>query len=277
VTATRLIERLQALYPGASRRSLKQWLAGSRVRVNGAVVIRGDVEIADGDRVQLASPAPPACPAPLRLVHEDEDILVVDKPAGLLSIATERERERTAYRLLRDWVARRGAREARLFIVHRLDRETSGLIVFAKSIAAKQHLQAQFAARTAERVYVALAEGVVRQDEGSLTSRLVEDRALRVRIAERGGGREAITRYRVLERRRSATLLELRLVTGRRAQIRAQLAAAGHPIAGDAQYGGRTDPMRRLALHATRLAFLHPRGNRVSFDSPPPPAFGRRA
>ncbi len=277
MTATRLIERLQALYPGASRRSLKQWLAGSRVRVNGAVVIRGDVEIADGDRVQLASPAPPACPAPLRLVHEDEDILVVDKPAGLLSIATERERERTAYRLLRDWVARRGAREARLFIVHRLDRETSGLIVFAKSIAAKQHLQAQFAARTAERVYVALAEGVVRQDEGSLTSRLVEDRALRVRIAERGGGREAITRYRVLERRRSATLLELRLVTGRRAQIRAQLAAAGHPIAGDAQYGGRTDPMRRLALHATRLAFLHPRGNRVSFDSPPPPAFGRRA
>ena len=274
MTATRLIERLQALYPGASRRSLKQWLAGSRVRVNGAVVVRGDVEIGDEDRVHLASAPPPPCPMPLRLVHEDDDILVVDKPSGLLSIATERERERTAYRLLRDWVTRRGARAARLFIVHRLDRETSGLIVFAKSIAAKQHLQAQFAARTAERVYVALAEGVVRPDEGSLTGHLVEDRALRVRIAERGGGREAITRYRVLERRRSSTLLELRLVTGRRAQIRAQLAAAGHPIAGDAQYGGRTNPMRRLALHATRLAFLHPRGYRVSYDSPPPPAFG---
>ena len=277
VTPTRLIERLQALYPDASRRSLKQWLTGSRVRVNGAVVIRGDVEIALGDRVELAAPAPPACPAPLRLVHEDDDILVVDKPSGLLTIATESEGERTAYRLLRDWVARRGAGSARLFVVHRLDRETSGLIVFAKTVAAKQHLQAQFAARTAERVYVALAEGVVRREEGSLTSRLVEDRALRVRIAERGGGREAITRYRVLERRRAATLLELRLVTGRRAQIRAQLAAAGHPIAGDAQYGSRTDPMKRLALHATRLAFTHPRGGRASFDSPPPPAFGRRA
>ena len=277
MTSTRLIDRLQALFPEASRRSLKQWLAGSRVRVNGAVVTRGDAEITAGDRVKLAAPAQAPCPAPLRLVHEDDDILVVDKPSGLLTIATERERERTAYRLLRDWVAGRGARAARLFVVHRLDRETSGLIVFAKSAAAKQHLQAQFAARTAERVYVALAEGVVRRDEGSLTQHLVEDRALRVRIAERGGGRETITRYRVLERRRAATLLELRLVTGRRAQIRAQLAAAGHPIAGDAQYGSRTDPVGRLALHATRLAFMHPRGGRASFESPPPPAFGLRA
>jgi len=277
VKSTRLFERLQALYPEASRRSLRQWLAGSRVRVNGAVVVRGDVEVAEGDRVELASPAPTTCPAPLRLVHEDHDILVVDKPAGLLTIATERERERTAYRLLRDWVTRRGARSAPLFIVHRLDRETSGLLVFAKSVAVKQYLQAQFAARTAERVYVALVEGVVHRDEGALTSRLVEDRALRVRIATGGGGREAMTRYRVLERRRAATLLELTLITGRRAQIRAHLAAAGHPIAGDAQYGSRTDPMRRLALHATRLAFTHPGGGRAGFESPPPPAFGRRA
>ena len=276
MTRTRLFDRLQTLYPEASRRSLKQWLAGSRVRVNGAVVTRGDVEIDVEDRVGLGSPAPAACPAPLRLVHEDDDILVVDKPSGLLTIATESERERTAYRLLRDWISARGDRTSRLFIVHRLDRETSGLIVFAKSVQAKQQLQAQFADRTAERVYVALAEGLVRQAEGSLVSRLVEDRALRVRIAQRGGGREAITHYRVLERRRAATLLELRLVTGRRAQIRAQLAAAGHPIAGDSQYGAQTDPIRRLALHATRLAFRHPRAGRVSFESPPP-SFGRRA
>jgi 23S rRNA pseudouridine1911/1915/1917 synthase len=255
VISRRLIDRLQSLYPEASRRSLKQWLTGSRVRVNGAVVVRGDAEVDPADRIELTSPAPPACPAPLRLVHEDDDILVVDKPSGLLTIATESERERTAYRLLR---------------------ETSGLIVFAKSVAAKEHLQAQFAVRTAERLYIALAEGVMRQGEGSLVSRLVEDRALRVRVADRGNGKEAITRYRVLERRRGATLVELRLVTGRRAQIRAQLAAAGHPIAGDAQYGGRTDPMRRLALHATRLAFVHPRGDRVSFDSPLPAAFGHR-
>ena len=273
----RLIDRLQSLYPDASRRSLRQWLAGSRVRVNGAIVLRGDVELDPGDRVELTSAAPPECPAPLRLVHEDDHILVIDKPPGLLTIATDRERERTAYRLLRDWIRQRGARDERLFVVHRLDRETSGLMVFAKSVATKEHLQAQFAVRTAERHYVALAEGVMRQTEGSFVSRLVEDRALRVRIAERGGGKEAITRYLVLERRRAATLVELRLVTGRRAQIRAQLAEAGHPIVGDARYGSRTDPIGRLALHATRLAFVHPRGGRVTFESPLPAAFGHRA
>jgi 23S rRNA pseudouridine1911/1915/1917 synthase len=276
MTSRRLIEQLHALYPEASRRSLKQWLTSSRVRVNGTVVVRGDVELDPGDRVELAAPLPPPIPPPLRLVHEDDVILVIDKPSGLLTIATESERERTAYRLLRDWFSRRGA-SSHLFIVHRLDRETSGLLVFAKSAAAKEHLQAQFAVRTAERLYVALAEGVIRQEEGSFVSRLVETRALRVRIAERGGGKEAITRYRVLERRRASTLVELRLVTGRRAQIRAQLAAAGHPIAGDAQYGSRTDPLKRLALHATRLAFVHPRGGRMSFDSPLPAAFGYRA
>jgi 23S rRNA pseudouridine1911/1915/1917 synthase len=276
MTSRRLIEQLHSLYPEASRRSLKQWLTSSRVRVNGTVAVRGDVELAPGDRVELASPLPPPIPPPLRLVHEDDEILVIDKPSGLLTIATESEREHTAYRLLRTWFSRRGA-SSHLFIVHRLDRETSGLLVFAKSVAAKEHLQAQFAVRAAERLYVALAEGVIRQDEGSFVSRLVETRALRVRIAERGGGKEAITRYRVLERRRASTLVELRLVTGRRAQIRAQLAAAGHPIAGDAQYGSRTDPLKRLALHATRLAFVHPRGSRVSFESPPPAAFSHRA
>jgi len=274
-----LYERLQALHPGAPRRRLKQWLAASRVRVNGTIVRRGDVAVADADRVELTAAPPPACPAPLRLVHEDDEILVVDKPPGLLTIATERERARTAYRLLRDWIATRSARPAhgaRLFIVHRLDRETSGLIVFAKSVAAKRSLQAQFAARAVERSYVALVEGAVRQTEGTMASRLVEDHALRVRTAtDRRAGREAITRYRVLERRRDATLLELSLVTGRRGQIRVQLAAAGHPIAGDRDHGSRTDPLGRVALHATRLGFAHPRGGRASFESPAP--FGRRS
>src|SRR5262249_57050773 len=146
MTAARLIDRLQALFPEASRRSLKRWLAGSRVRVNGAVVTRGDAEIAAADRVELAAPAPTSCPAPLRLVHDDDDILVVDKPSGLLTIATERERERTAYRLLRDWLAGRTARAARLFIVHRLDPEASGPLGFAQSGAAKGHLHCPFPA-----------------------------------------------------------------------------------------------------------------------------------
>jgi 23S rRNA pseudouridine1911/1915/1917 synthase len=267
-----LRERLHALYPGTSGRRLKQWIVGGRVRVNGGVVRRGDAPVGAGDRVELGAPPAPPFPAPLRLVHEDDHLLVIDKPPGLLTIATERDRERTAYRLLRDWLEARGA--GRVFVVHRLDRETSGLLVFARSPAVKRALQEQFERRAAERRYVARVEGVVREPEGTLRSRLVQDRSLRVRTA-RGEreGKEAVTHYRVLERGRDETLLELALVTGRRGQIRAQLAALGHPIVGDRTHGSRRDPLRRLALHATRLAFAHPAGGRAMFESRAPSGF----
>jgi RluA family pseudouridine synthase len=275
VTGTTLRERLQALHPGVSGRRLKRWLEESRVRVNGAVVRRGDVLVRAGDRVELGAAPPPPFPAALRLVHADGAIIVVDKPAGLLTIATPTEREQTAYRLVRDWVAAL-ERGARIFIVHRLDRETSGLLVFARWPAGKRHLQAQFAGRTAERVYVALVEGVVREPAGTFADRLVEDRSLRVKPAGPGRpGRDAVTRWRVRERFPEATLLELTLVTGRRGQIRAQCAAAGHPIVGDRAYGSRRDPLRRVCLHAVRLGFVHPDGHRVSFESPVPRGFRR--
>jgi 23S rRNA pseudouridine1911/1915/1917 synthase len=261
-------ERMRQLFPDVSGRRVKQWLERGRVRVNGAVVRRGDVVVGRHDRVELGAAAPAPIPAPLRLVHEDAEIVVVDKPPGLLTIADATERERTAYRLLRDWLERRKA--GRIFVVHRLDRDTSGLLVFARSVAARDALQAQFRARTPERVYVARVEGAVHADAGTLTSRLREDRALRVRPVRGGAGRDAITRYRVLERDRDTSLLELALVTGRRGQIRAQLADLGHPIVGDRAHGSRRDPLRRLGLHATRLGLLHPDGRRVVFDSPPP-------
>jgi 23S rRNA pseudouridine1911/1915/1917 synthase len=266
--------RLQALFPGTSGRRLKQWLEHGRVRVNDTVVRRGDVVVEASDRIDLGAPPPAPIPPPLRLVHEDAEILVVDKPPGLLTIADASERERTAYRLVRDWLEGRAA--GRIFVVHRLDRETSGLLVLARSVAVKAMLQAQFRARTPERLYVARVEGVVREPTGTLTARLTEDHSLRVRPA-RGArrGREAITRYRVLERAADTTLRELTLVTGRRGQIRAQLAELGHPIVGDRTYGSRRDPLGRLCLHATRLGFVHPDGRRVVFESPPPSGLQR--
>jgi 23S rRNA pseudouridine1911/1915/1917 synthase len=265
------------MFPEASRRAVKRWLELGRVRVGGVVVRRGDAVMAPGDRVELGAPQR-AFPDRLRLVFEDDDIVVIDKPAGLLTIATEREREQTTYRLLAEYVGGPGRSPGpgpRLFIVHRLDRETSGLLVFAKSAAAKRRLQAQFEARGVERRYVALVEGTVREDEGTLRTRLREDRSLRVRRARGTEGREAVTRYRVVERGPAATRLELALVTGRRGQIRAQLAELGHPIVGDQAYGARHDPLRRVCLHATRLGFDHPRGHAVAFESPPPATFAR--
>jgi 23S rRNA pseudouridine1911/1915/1917 synthase len=278
----RLDARLRDLFPGVSGRALKHWLERGRVSVGGRVVRRGDVAVAAGDRVELGRPQA-SFPPLLRLVFEDDQILVVDKPPGLLTIATERERERTAYRLLTDYVGghggsttplRRGA--PRLFIVHRLDRETSGLLVFAKSPSAKRRLQSQFEARSVERRYVAVVEGTVRDPEGTLRTRLRETRALKVKRTRRSSeGREAITVYRVIGRGLATTLLEVSLVTGRRGQIRAQLAELGHPIVGDRAYGARQDPVRRLCLHATRLGFAHPLGHRVVYDSPAPATFTR--
>lgn len=279
--SVRLDRRLRELYPGASGRTIKQWLERGRVRVAGQVIRRGDVAVAAPDRVELGAPAPPAVPAPLRLLFEDEVILVVDKPAGLLTIASDRERERTAYRLLAEYVGshgRPGARTPRpgprLFIVHRLDRETSGVLVFAKSADAKRRLQGQFEARAVERRYLAVVEGRPREASGRLTSRLRQDASLRVRTTrDRRTSREAITDYRVLRPGAAMSLVELSLVTGRRAQIRVQLADLGHPIVGDRAHGARQDPLRRLCLHATRLAFTHPRGSRVTFESPAPESF----
>ena len=141
---------------------------------------------------------------------------------------------------------------------------------------AKRFLQEQFVRRTVERVYIAVVEGRVREESGSLSMRLREDSGLRVRVAHGEEGRAAITHYRVLARGAESTLLEIRLETGRRGQIRAHLAAHGHPIVGDKAYGSRRDPLRRLCLHATRLGFMDEQGP-LQFEIPPPAGFRTRA
>jgi 23S rRNA pseudouridine1911/1915/1917 synthase len=268
-----LADRLRALFPDSSGRSLKQWLESGRVEVNGRVARDGRAVVRTHDRVELGGRGRIPFPKGLGLVYQDEAIVVVDKPARLLTVATERERERTAYRLLWDYLQAQRPR-ARPFIVHRLDRETSGLLVFAKSPESKQQLQAQFEERTVQRVYTALVKGHLREQSGTLESRLVEDRSLRVHTARGPAGKTAITRYRVLARGQDTTLLELSLDTGRRRQIRVQLAGFGHPIVGDREHGGPGGQFRRLCLHATRLGFIHPgSGKAMRFESAAPAAW----
>ena len=278
--STSVLARLREEFPDSSGRRLRAWLVAGRVRVRGEIVRDPRTPVSPADPVTLGPAPPPALAAPLRLVHEDESLLVIEKPSGLLTIGTEHERERTAYRMV--WAYLKGARPSRRpFIVHRLDRETSGLLVIAKTPETKQYLQAQFFSGTAERRYVAIVEGVVTADEGTLRDVLVEERSLRVRPADptrpppKGRrARIAITRYRVVERRADVTRVALRLGTGRRHQIRVQMAKLGHPVVGDIRHGARRDPLRRLCLHATRLGFRHPdTGAPVEFDCAPPDAF----
>ena len=261
----------------ASGRTRKQMLVGGRVRVNGATARTADIALAAGDVVELAARGPRAAlPPGLQVLHEDDDLIVVDKPAGLLTIATERERRRTVYAHL---TARARSRKppARVFVVHRLDRLASGLLVFATSLVAKRMLQAQFAGHSVERTYLAVVEGRVARPAGTVASRLLDDAPGPVRqTRDRRRGRPAVTHWRAVRAATRHTLLEVRLETGRRNQIRVHLARLGHPIVGDVVYGSRTDPFGRLALHAHVLGFDHPgTGARMRFVSPAPAAFAK--
>ena len=216
----------------------------------------------------------PADIAGIRIVFEDEDIIVVDKPAGLLTIATETEREKTLYAWLRKRANQKKPAQ-RIFIVHRLDREASGLVVFAKSIEAKQGLQEQFKCHSAGRRYCAVVEGRVEESDFSIRSYLSENAAYRVySTRKKGVGRLAVTHVHVVRRNRRSTVMQVRLETGRKHQIRVHLAEKGHPIVGDKIYGSGWNPIRRLALHGEHLGFTHPRtGKRLEFESKYPKLF----
>lgn len=198
------------------------------------------------------------CPG-LTILYEDHDLIVIDKPAGLLTIATEKEKRKTAFYLLSSYLKERAqSKKERIFIVHRLDQGTSGLLVFAKNETAKQTLQEQW--DDVEKRYAAVVEGIPGKKEGRIVSMLSESKAMRVYTVrdDNEPGKEAITDYKVAKEGNGYALLEISLITGRKNQIRVHMADMGHPIAGDRKYGAKTNPMRRMALHACHLSFTHP-------------------
>lgn len=215
-------------------------------------------------------------PEGVSLIYEDRVLLVVDKPAGLLTLATESEKRRTVYAVLFDQLRRRRPPE-RLFIVHRLDREASGLLVFAKTENAKFKLQDQFKDHSARRTYRAIAEGRILEENRTFRSYLAENSAYRCySTRDSSQGKLAITHIRVVQRFPSKTHLDIELETGRKHQIRVHLAEAGHPLVGDLFYGTQKSSIRRLALHGMKLGFKHPVTEEVmTFESPPPASFER--
>ncbi len=212
-------------------------------------------------------------PQGIRLLHEDAHILVVNKPAGLLSMGTDANKTRTVYAVLTDYV-RKGDRKSRkrIFIVHRLDRDTSGILVFAKSGEMKRRLQDGW--QDVEKRYLAVVEGVPKKPSGMEACYLAENSAHIVyATSDRGIGKLARTVWRVLESHGNRSLLELQLLTGRKHQIRVHLSDMGHPILGDRVYGHHRDARRGLALHAFSLSFMHPdSGERVTFEANAPDA-----
>ena len=215
-------------------------------------------------------------PRGLPILHEDKDIIVVEKPAGLLTVGTERDKSRTAHYLLNDYVRKGNPKSRnRVYVVHRLDQDTSGILVFAKSEQAKKFLQEHW--EQTEKHYLAIVHGQLIPKEGMISSYLVENAAQRVYSApDAAKGKFSQTAYKVLKESKGFSLVDIHLLTGRKHQIRVHFAEKGHPLVGDRKYGNGDHGAKRLALHARSIAFIHPfNGKQMNFDTGVPEDFAR--
>ena len=272
-----LMEFLAAKMPDASRTKLKSLLSKRVVLVDNVITTQFNFLLQPGMKVQISKEKGKKefHNRLLKIVYEDAYIIVVEKMQGLLSVNTERQKERTAYTILNEYVQRSG-RQHRVFIVHRLDRDTSGLMMFAKDEKTQRTLRDNWHEIVTDRRYVAVVEGTMEKDYDTVVSWLT-DKTLYVSSSDYDdGGSKSITHYKTIKRANGYSLLELDLETGRKNQIRVLMQDLGHPIIGDGRYGGEEslNPIGRLALHAFKLCFYHPvTGDLMEFETPYPGEF----
>ena len=271
-----LMEFLRMQMPAKSRTKIKSLLSNKQVLVDGKSISQFNHPLVPGQKVEISKNRTKAAGnvSEFTIIYEDNDIIVIDKQAGLLSISTAKEKRATAYSLLSEHVKRQD-KSNKIFIVHRLDRETSGIILFAKSESVKRLLQDRWNDTILERSYIALVEGTVEKPDGTIASYLYEDKSFRMHSSlNPGKGRKAITHYTMLKKNKNYSLLKVNLETGRKNQIRIHMEEIGHSIAGDKKYGAVTNPLSRLGLHAQQLSFVHPvSGENLNFETNIPRVF----
>ncbi len=272
-----LLDFMAEAFPQFNRTRLKSLLKHGQVRVSGYPEPRHDTPVEPAARVEvnLTRPFARFKHPRISLMYEDDDILVINKGYGLLSMGTDTGKKAdTAYSVMRDYVKRQHPNN-KVFIVHRLDRDTSGLMMFARTEEAKEAMQHNWNNMVLERNYLAVLEGVLEEDSGVIRSHLDENSRFEVYSThEKGKGKLAVTRYKVLDRGNGYTLVQFSLDTGRKNQIRVHAADLGHPIVGDRKYGASVSPIHRLALHARSLKFAHPITRKLmEFTLPVPSRF----
>ena len=279
---TPLIEVLSVMFDKSSRRTIRRMLTDGRVLVDGEIIHKAQFEVEAGKIVEIVSKAKAIEENPpprtknrfnykLDILHEDEHLLIVNKPEGLLSVATDKMEPDTLHSRCIDYLREEDG-NSWCHIVHRLDRETSGVMILAKGKWQKEALQEQFADRSIHRVYHALVEGKPEKNQGTSRMYLYEDRNLRVKKTKKStkGAKEAITHWRVEDSDDFHSVIHIIIETGRRHQIRMAMRELGCPVVGDETHGSEQDP-GRLYLHASSLEFLHPENDDpVRFESPIP-------
>ncbi|MEK6528509.1 MAG: RluA family pseudouridine synthase [Nitrospirota bacterium] len=271
-TNSSLIEYLAHI--GITRTKSKQLLRHRAIGVNGKEVKSLGHVLLEGDMVSISKDKKDTKKGPplgIKIIYEDDDLIVVEKPCGLLTIATDTEKTKTVYFQLNEFLRLRSPMAfERVFIVHRLDRDTSGLIMFAKNEKIKHTLQNNW--KQVEKRYYAIVEGTPAKKEGEIESCLKETKSLKVFSGSHSDeSKLSKTKYKVLKPGRYHALLDIQLETGHKNQIRVHLADIGHPVVGDKKYGAKTNPFKRLGLHAYLLSFKHPEtGKQLRFESKMP-------
>ena len=274
---TTLLPFLLTTIKGKSRNNIKSLLSHKLVTVDGKPTSQFDTPLAPGQVVTILSvPAPRQDALPFPLLYEDEHIIVVNKPAKLLSVANEKEKTRTAYHMVTDYVKNQHI-DNRIFVIHRLDRDTSGVLMFAKDAQTKELFQSRWNEIVTRRGYQAVVEGIPRRASDTIKTHLVETKTHLIFSGEPGrNAQEAITNYKMVKAGSGYALLDISIDTGRKNQIRVHMAEMGNPIAGDKQYGAGTNPIGRLCLHANELSFVHPiTGKPTTFIAKTPRDFNR--
>jgi 23S rRNA pseudouridine1911/1915/1917 synthase len=272
-----LMTFLLAKMGGMSRNSIKSLLAHRQIMVNKKVTTQFNLPLQPNDlvtvnsgrgNIELSHPK-------LRIIFEDEYLIVVEKKEGLLTVSTGVSDETTAFSILKTHV-KKSSPGNRIYVVHRLDRETSGVIMFAKTKEVQLILQENWHRIITRRIYVALVEGKIEKEQDTIVTWLTEnEKSLKIHSSETdNGGQQAITHYRCVKSNENYSLLEIELETGRKNQIRVHMQGIDHPIVGDKKYGAGISPIGRLGLHARLLAFYHPITTEVvSFETPVPRNF----
>jgi 23S rRNA pseudouridine1911/1915/1917 synthase len=266
-----LFEFIASKTGNRSRNKIKSLLSHRQVSVNDRTESKYNFLLHKGDKVILnfSKKESGFSHHKLRIIYEDEYLIAVNKAEGLLAVATKKEEETTAFQLIKNYLKKQNPKN-RLYVVHRIDRETSGVLLFAKQKEIQLALQDNWHRDVHERIYYALVEGVVEKDRDTIVSWLTEDKKSKKVYSHftDNGGQESVTHYRVVKRLDKFSLLRIELETGRKNQIRVHMQSIGHPVAGDKKYGSQTSPIGRIGLHAAILALRHPAtGKVIRFES----------
>lgn len=266
---TSLLQLLKELSPDSSNNTLRSWIEKGRVLIAGKVAEKANQPVQPGQEVSVG-PRVQFAPSDIKILFSDEHIVVLEKPTGLLSVATDFQQEHTVHAILK-----RKRRPGRVFPVHRLDRDTSGVMIFAYTEAARDSIKEQFEKRTVEKVYMAIVQGKLAEKKGTWESFLEEDGNFFVASTRsKKGSKLAITFYEVVAENSRYTCVRLKPQTGRKNQLRVHCSEAGSPIVGDKKYGSKSNPIKRLCLHAQSISFSHPvLGKRIHFESSIPADF----